>query len=285
MNLINQLREVLGNLIGTFITNESLVALLVSVSMIVLWILVAIITIFIVKKIVFRGKKLEEKLGRKETKEQETVKRLIVNIIQFFFFFWIGIMILRELGLDIVPILAGAGVVAFAIGFGAQELIKDIIAGMFLIGEKTFKIGDYVEIANHTGTITDVGLRRIKLETWKGEVITINNGDIRAIKNFSINPGVAVVEFRADYDFDFKVLESAKFKKLLNDFKKAHEDVISIDEHIKLLDVNDGLKFVIHIKTNIRKYTGIERHFRKALMEFFQKEKIDVIVPVVVSEK
>ncbi|HZJ89069.1 MAG TPA: mechanosensitive ion channel domain-containing protein [Bacilli bacterium] len=285
MNLINQLREVLTNLLSTFITNESLVALLVSLAMILLWILIAILTIFIVKKIVFRGKKLEEKLGRKETKEQETVKRLIVNIIQFFFFFWIGIMILRELGLDIVPILAGAGVVAFAIGFGAQELIKDIIAGMFLIGEKTFKIGDYVEIANHTGTITDVGVRRIKLQTWKGEVITINNGDIRAIKNFSINPGVAVVEFRADYDFDFKVLESKKFKKLLKDFQEKHEDVISIDEHIKLLDVNDGLKFVIHIKTNIRKYTGIERYFRKALMEFFQQEKIDVVVPVVISEQ
>lgn len=285
MDLINQLRELLASLLSQITTNDSLISLLVSLMMIILWILIAFLTILIVKKVVFRASKLEQKLGREETKEQETVRRLVVNIIQFFFFFWIGIMILRELGLDIVPILAGAGVIAFAIGFGAQELIKDIIAGMFLIGEKTFKIGDYVEIGAHTGTIKDVGVRRIKLETWKGEVITLNNGDIRAVKNFSINPGVAVVEFRADYNFDFKLLESKEFKNFLKDFAKNNENVISINESVLLLDLNDGLKFVIHLKTNIRKYTAVEREFRAALMKFFQKHDVNVVVPVVINEQ
>lgn len=285
MDLVNQLRSVIAELFHGFIESTYLVDFIVTIIMIGFWVLFAVIILRIVRRILLRSQRLERKLGKEETKEQETVRRLVMNIIQFFFYFWIGIMILRELGLDVVPVIAGAGVIAFAVGFGAQELIKDIIAGIFLIIEKTFKIGDYVEIGNHVGTITDVGLRRMKIQTWKGEIITVNNGDIRSIKNYSINPGIAVIEFRADYDFNFKELESADFKAFLAKFKEKHSDVLEMPEKVLLIDVNDGLKFVIHIKTNIRKYTGIEREFRKDLILYFQKKNIDVAVPVVLTNK
>lgn len=285
MDLIEELRNVIIKLFSKFIQSSALVGLLTTIVMIIFFLLFAFIVIRLVRLLVLRSAALEKKFGKEETKEQETVRRLVINIIQFIFYFWIGIMILREIGLDVVPVIAGAGVLAFAIGFGAQELIKDVIAGMFLIIEKTFKIGDYIEIGGQTGTIVDVGLRRLKIETWKGEVITINNGDIRTIKNYSINPGFAVIEFRADYDFDFKELESAAFKAFMAAFKESNENVLAMPEKVLLLDVNDGLKFVIHIKTNVRKYTGVEREFRKALMEYFQARNINVVVPVIVKNE
>lgn len=284
MDLVAQLRLVISELFGGFITNDFLLRFIVTTIMIIFWVLLAFIVTKVTRMIILKSRLFEQKLGKNETKEQLTVRRLLINVLQFFFFFWIGIMILRELGLDIIPVIAGAGVLAFAIGFGAQELIKDVIAGTFLIVEKAFKIGDYVEIGSHTGTIIDVGLRRIKVQTWRGEVIMINNGDVRSVKNFSVNPGFAVIEFRANYDFDFKELESAAFKAFLSDFKARHTDVLEMPEKVLLLDLNDGLKFVIHIKTNIRKYTGIERAFRKELAQYFQKRHIDIAVPVVIEE-
>lgn len=283
MDLIAQLRALIVELFTKFITNDHLVSFLATFAMIIILVLFAFIIIKLVRLVVLRSRALERKFGKEETKEQQTVRRLVVNIIQFFFYFWIAIMILRELGLDVIPVIAGAGVLAFAIGFGAQELIKDVIAGMFLILEKTFKIGDYIEIGTHSGTIVDVGLRRIKIENWRGEVITINNGDIRTIKNYSLNPGMAVVEFRADYDFNFKVLESADFKAFMADFAANNPNVLAMPEKVLLIDLNDGLKFVVHIKTKIRKYKGVERDFRKALMIYFQKKKIEVVVPVVIK--
>lgn len=284
MSLAEQLRTLLRELLITIIPNQGLVNFIVTAIMILMWVVLAFIVTRLVRIILFNSKSFEKKLGWTESKEQQTVRRLLNNIIQFFFFFWIAVMILSELGLDLIPLLAGAGVLAFAIGFGAQELIKDVIAGMFLILEKTFKIGDYVEIGSQAGTIIDVGLRRIKMQNWKGEVITINNGDIRVIKNMSLNPSFAVIEFRADYDFNLKELESADFKNFLNKFKEKNTEVLEMPEKVLLIDLNDGLKFTINIKTKNRKHIGVERDFRRQLMAYFQNKNIDIVVPVVIAE-
>ncbi len=284
MSLAEQLRKLLSDLFTPLIPNPDIVTLIVTTIMILVWVLLAFIVTRIVRIILFNTKSFEKKIGKGESKEKQTVRRLINSVIQFFFFFWIAIMILNELGLDLVPLLAGAGVLAFAIGFGAQELIKDLIAGMFLILEKTFKIGDYVEIGSQTGTIIDVGLRRVKIQNWKGEVITINNGDVRIVKNMSLNPSFAVIEFRADYDFNLKELESTDFKNFLAKFKEKNSDVLEMPAKVLLLDLNDGLKFTINIKTKTRKHVAIEREFRKQLLIYFQNKKIDIVVPVVVVE-
>ncbi len=280
MSLAEQLRTFIYNLLDKFINNDGFKQFLVSVLMILFWVLLAYLIIKTVKMILFKTKKLEEKLDKKETKEQMTIKRLINNIVRFFFIFWILIMILNELGLDLIPLLAGAGVLAFAVGFGAQELIKDVISGVFLIVEKTFKIGDYVEIGSNAGTVIDVGIRRIKIQNWKGEVTTINNGDIKTVKNFSLNPSYAVIEFKANYDFDLKIFENEDFKNLLKTFKENNKDVLQMPTAIPLIDINEGLKFTVNIKTKVRKHVGIEREFRKVLVNYFKEKDINIKIPV-----
>lgn len=282
MNLSEQLRNLVRTLYNKLLNSEDVIDLLTSITMILFWIILAFVITKIIKVIVIKTKSINK---RKETKEQETVRTLINNIIRFFFIFWIIIMILKELGLDLVPILAGAGVLAFAVGFGAQELIKDVISGMFLIAEKTFKIGDYVEIGSHTGTVIDVGIRRVKLQNWKGEVITINNGDIKSVKNSSLNPSYAVIEFSANYDFDLKVFNSDSFKKFMIDFKNKHENVLEMPESILVIDLIGGLKFNATIKTKTRKHVAIERSFRKELMTYFNNENIDVKIPIKITNE
>ena len=76
-------------------------------------------------------------------------------------------MILDELKINFLPVLASAGIVAFAVGFGAQELIKDLISGFFLILENAFDVGDIIEIGTFRGKVTQIGLRRTRLTNWK----------------------------------------------------------------------------------------------------------------------
>lgn len=284
MNLAAQLREVLNNWFASFIANESLAQILVTAIMIIFWVILAYLVTLVIKLFISRTRRTERKLGIKESKEKQTVRRLVNSLIRFFFLFWIIIMILKELGLDLVPLLAGAGVVAFAVGFGAQELIKDVIAGMFLILEHTFKIGDFVEIGGQSGTVVDVGLRRLKIQNWKGEVITINNGDIKVVMNASINPSIAIIEFKMDYPFNVKELETADFRAFLKKFKDKNPQVLEMPEKIVLMDVNDGLLFRVTIKTESRQHIGIEREFRKELYKYVQAKNWPIIVPVVVEE-
>lgn len=282
--MATHLRELLKGLLGKLIRLEPLLNLVVAIIMIIFWVFIAYLVFKLAKFLVFKANKLERKLDKKETKEQHTVKRLINNIIRALFLFWITIMILKELGIDIVPLLAGAGVLAFAVGFGAQELIKDVISGMFLILEKTIAIDDLVLINDIKGTVLDVGIRRTKIVTWKNELVTFNNGDIRTVTNFSVNPGLAVVEFNLDPKFDLNLLYNEDFVNFLEKFKENNEDVQTQPSLPVVMDLNNSISFRITFETEIRRNVGMERQFRKELYNYFVEKGITIEIPVVISK-
>lgn len=107
------------------------------------------------------------------------------------------IMILKELGLDVAPLLAGAGIVGIAVGFGGQYLIKDFLTGFFMMLENQYRIGDTVSLDNTTGTVEDISLRMTTLRDMNGTVHHVPHGDIRRVSNMSkdfarINLNVAI---------------------------------------------------------------------------------------------
>lgn len=285
MDLSEKLRVFLSNLFTKLVKVPELASLLTTITMIIYWILLATIIFKIVKFIVKKSQSFGKFKEHKETKEQETVRRLINNIIRALFVFWIVIMILRELGIDVVPVLAGAGVLAFAVGFGAQELIKDVISGMFIIMERTLKIDDLVEINGLKGRVQDVGIRRTKLLTWKNELVILNNGDIKTVLNFTNDFSVAVVEFTLDYNFDVNLLYTDKFKEFLEEFLEANEEVIEVPSLPVILDLNNSINFRITIKTNPNKNSSVERIFRKDLYRYFNENDITIGIPLVVESK
>ena len=94
-------------------------------------------------------------------------------------------MLLSEVNLDIAPVLAGAGIVGVAIGFGAQSLIKDIIAGLFIIWDNQYRVGDVVKIADTTGAVEEISLKRTVLRDMDGAVHFVPNGEIRVASNLT----------------------------------------------------------------------------------------------------
>jgi moderate conductance mechanosensitive channel len=109
---------------------------------------------------------------------------------------------LREIGLDITPLLAGAGVVGLAIGFGAQSLIKDVIAGFFILLEDQFHVGDVIQAAGVSGQVENISLRLTIVRDLQGRVHFIPNGEIRVASNLTKEWSQAVLEFGVGYAED-----------------------------------------------------------------------------------
>lgn len=280
MDLINYLREVLLELFTKLMPNLELAELLTTLAMVLIWILIGYLTLKIVRLFMNRTRFFKYK----ETKEGLTIRTLISNLVKAMFIFWIIVMALSEIGINIVPILAGAGVLAFAVGFGAQALFTDLISGFFLILEKTFKIGDIVEIGGNLGTVEEIGLRRTKLKSFIGEAITINNGDIKKVINQSVYPAIARVDFNIDFRKDIKLFTSEQFNKFVKDFAIAQEEVIDEGSPMIITDIASGrVTLRVSFTTNIAKRYGVERDFRRELLIYARDNGIDLEVPVVLE--
>jgi small conductance mechanosensitive channel len=103
-------------------------------------------------------------------------------------------IILAEFNFNLGPLLAGAGVVGLAIGFGAQSLVKDVITGFFIIFEDQFAVGDVIQTGTYKGTVEMIGLRTTRLLSTTGEVHIIPNGTIINVTNYSLANALAVVD-------------------------------------------------------------------------------------------
>lgn len=137
-----------------------------------------------------------------QSRRVTTVGKLIKNVFSYTGALITLMVILSEFGIELAPLLAGAGVVGLAIGFGAQSLVKDIIAGFFIILEDQFAVGDVIETGQFKGTVEMVGLRTTRIHSWTGEVHIIPNGMINAVTNFSIKNSIAVVDVAISYEED-----------------------------------------------------------------------------------
>ena len=109
------------------------------------------------------------------------------------------LMLLRELSVDVLPILTGAGIAGLAIGFGAQNLVRDVISGFFLILEDQVRIGDQARVNGVAGVVEQVNLRTIVVRDGEGAVQVFANGTITSLANLSKQFAVAMVDVRVDY--------------------------------------------------------------------------------------
>ncbi|MCP1308484.1 mechanosensitive ion channel family protein [Paenibacillus tyrfis] len=146
-----------------------------------------------------------------DARRSKTVGKLVGNIITYVVNFIMVLMILSQFQVNLGPVLAGAGVVGLAIGFGAQSLVKDVITGFFIIFEDQFAVGDVIQVGNYKGTVEEIGLRVTRVKSWTGEVHIIPNGTIVQVTNFSVNNSLAVIDvsvtYETDIDFAMKILE------------------------------------------------------------------------------
>jgi small conductance mechanosensitive channel len=193
-----------------------------------------------------------------------------------------GLMALRELDVDITPVLTGAGIIGLAVGFGAQTLVKDIISGLFLIAEDQVRIGDVVQINGIGGAVQEINLRTIVLRDLEGVVHAISNGEIRTLANRSKDFSYYVIDIGVDYDDDTdKIVEvvRATARELMEDPMFA----ASILEPIEVLGVDafapSEVTLRFRIKTLPLKQWDVGRELRRRIKKAFDSRGIRIPVP------
>ncbi|MBT7648471.1 MAG: mechanosensitive ion channel family protein, partial [Rhodospirillaceae bacterium] len=141
--------------------------------------------------------------------------------------------VLGEMGVNVLPLLAGAGVVGLAVGFGAQALVKDIVSGIFFLIDDAFRKGEYVDIGSVKGTVERISIRSMQLRHHRGPLNTVPFGDIGHVTNFSRDWAIMKLPLRLTYDTD-----TEKVRKMI---KKLGQEL--------LLDPEVGPQFLEPLKS------------------------------------
>ena len=128
-----------------------------------------------------------------------TIGGILTRLVTAAVGFFAVLMLLRELSIDVVPILTGAGIAGLAIGFGAQNLVRDVISGFFLILEDQVRVGDHARVNGVAGTVEQINLRTIVVRDVEGAVQVFPNGTISSLANLSKQFAYAVVDMRVAY--------------------------------------------------------------------------------------
>jgi moderate conductance mechanosensitive channel len=205
-----------------------------------------------------------------ERREQraQTIGSVLRSSATAFIFATAFVMILRELGFDITPVLTGAGIVGVAIGFGAQNLVKDFLSGMFMILEDQYGVGDVIDAGPASGTVEAVGLRSTRLRDVNGTVWHVRNGEIARVGNMSQNWSRAVIDVPLPYDTDVpRAVELLKQVAAEVAHDEAYADCVLDEPEVWGVEQVSGTSIVIRlvVKTRPLKQWDVAREIRVRL--------------------
>ncbi|VEU83337.1 mechanosensitive ion channel family protein [Acholeplasma hippikon] len=263
------LKDFIFNLLEQTGMSEELNKALVSLTAIAIWLFLGFIFSRIAKRIINKLKAKEKHL----VKRKKTITALVLSLAKYLFWFIMFMMVLLELGIDLAPVLASAGILGFAVGFGAQELVKDLISGFFIVFENAFDVGDVIQIGDFKGTVLEIGMRRTKIRNWKNEIRLINNGDIRVINQYSVGDSVGVVDFQITPTFDISVFYTEEFQNILNSYAD-HPDMIDAPRFVGVIESQIyNITLRVQFKTLNNKHVGLERSIRHDIMIFLRKKR------------
>ena len=138
----------------------------------------------------------------------QTLGDVLASVVRFLVYGIALLVVLDEVGINLAPLLAGAGIAGVAIGFGAQSLVKDVISGLFILLEDQYGVGDVVSLGDATGTVEDVSLRVTRLRAVDGTVWFVPNGEIRKVGNSSMEWSRALIDVLVPYDVDIEQVKA-----------------------------------------------------------------------------
>ena len=224
----------------------------------------------------------EDKQSQEVQRRTQTLQSVISNTLSAIIFAMAFFMVLSEFGVNIAPILAGAGVAGIAIGFGAQNLIKDILAGVFIMLEDQFRVGDVAELAGVVGIVEDINLRRTTLRDFHMNQHIIPNGEIGIASNFTkeksrVNLDVEVA-YKEDLDRVMEVIDRVG-AEISDDPQWAPK----ITDPLKAVRVQEfgasGIAIKVMGETVPMEQWAVAGEFRRRIKRVFDNEGIEIPFP------
>jgi small-conductance mechanosensitive channel len=175
-----------------------------------------------------------------------------------------SIMVLAEFGVDLAPILASAGIVGIAVGFGAQNLVKDFLSGVFMLLEDQYGVGDIIDVGQATGTVETVGLRITTLRDVNGTLWYVRNGEILRVGNKSQGFAVAVVDVPVAHGTD--VGEATELANRVAQARVEQPDLADdVLEEVHMLGVESVSPEIMTLRLTVRVQPGRQFAVQRAL--------------------
>jgi small-conductance mechanosensitive channel len=260
--------------------DHGLTTVVILVVGIVLWIVVKKTIPPLVRRIMTRPQKGESREGLR--RRANTLQGVFLGLSRVIIILLVVFMILSELNVSIGPILAGLGVAGIAVGFGAQYLIRDLIAGVFILMENQYRVGDVAKVADVTGLVEEINLRKTVLRDLDGIVHHVPNGEIRVASNYArhfarVNLNVSV-SYCTDLNFAIKVInrvcnEMSKEERWSKVFRSVPQ-VLRVDN---LGDSGIDIKITGDVKP--LEQWNVMGELRLRLKNEFDKEGIEIPWP------
>ncbi|MBD2182909.1 mechanosensitive ion channel family protein [Planktothrix sp. FACHB-1355] len=215
-----------------------------------------------------------EDLTELQKQRRLTIIPLFKSFLRYAIYFTAAVTILKLIGIDPTPILAGVGILGIAVGFGAQNLINDIVCGFFILFENYYLVGDYIEVNQASGFVEAIDLRTTRIRHSNGQQHILRNGEIKDIVNYSKQYIYAVVEVGISYDTDlnyvYEILEG-----IGKDLKKNYPEVLQ-PTLVEGVEKFGSSELLIRTITKVKpgNHFRIERTLRKMIKDVFDREGI-----------
>jgi len=227
------------------------------------------------------GALLETEVTSLRAEQRITALTSVLRSIASFAIFTIaGFLILGEVGLNLGPLLAGAGIIGVALGFGSQALVKDFLSGLFILVEDQFGVGDIVDLDLQTaGTVEAVSLRTTRLRAVDGTVWHVPNGDIRRVGNKSQHWSRALLDIDVAYNTDIDKAK-AVIKSVADELWHERDDVLEEPEvwGVESLGPHSVVIRLV-VKTRPSDQYDVSRELRQRLKKAFDAEGIEIPFP------
>lgn len=220
-----------------------------------------------------------------DVRKSRTINGLINNLIKYFIIVIDVVMILDIFGIDTKTLIASLGVVGFVVGLAVQDTLKDFVAGISIILENQYRVGDTISVKGFRGEVISLGIKSTKIKAYTGEVMIIPNHLIEEVINHSLDKSLAIVDIPVSYDTDLNKLESI-LNKL---FIKLGDSIDGIIGDIKVLGLesydDSSISYRIVADTVPMKHYQVERELKKAIKFELDKNGIEIPFPQVVVHK
>lgn len=239
----------------------------------IVYVVIGLILYFIVNKVVDKFTKKHTNLSGKD-KRKATIIKLGRNIFKYLILIFVVLGILKLYGVDTTSIIASLGVFAAVIGLAFQDIIKDLLAGVSILFDNKYAVGDVVEVNGFIGTVTSLGLRTTKIKAFTGEVKCISNSSFSEVTNYNLADTDLFLKLNVAYDTDIGKLEDV--------LEGMRDDILKIDNvrDYKLLGVDElgdsSIVYVISVTCKATTGVGIKRKILRMVKDEFDKKGISI---------
>lgn len=243
----------------------------------IIYIILGFCTYKILKRVIEKATTATKNNLKSHQKQRiNTVRILILNIIKYIIVVFVILAILANFGINVKSIVAGLGITTAIVGLAFQDLAKDLIAGISIITEAQYEIGDTIEVDGFMGEVIFIGLKTTRIRNYKGATKIIANHNMDKIINYSLHSSLAVVDVSTGYEHSSKEVEDALEKlriKLKGKIPNAKGD-------LQIWGINEladsGVIYRLAVEVDTMQQFTVERYLRKEIKEVFDKENIKI---------